>query len=156
MNEGFRGWPHNDYASDDRKGGEGEDKNLDCAERLDSIIRSLQQEKTICEDIMTSKCQIRMFVNAPRAYAARKSANRVGNSKRKKATDFPSTTRPAKNRRATRGARLQSSTPSFAEEPSSGETTGLQSLAPRPASSAPVDTTHVSIDLAPEIGRAHV
>ncbi|KAH7130141.1 hypothetical protein B0J11DRAFT_602362 [Dendryphion nanum] len=96
--EGFRGWHHNDYASDDRKGGEGEDKNLDCAERLDSIVRSLQQEKTICEDVMNSACQIRMFVNAPRAYAARKSANRVGNSKRKKATDFPAS-RPMKRTR---------------------------------------------------------
>ncbi|KAF2020106.1 hypothetical protein BU24DRAFT_477249 [Aaosphaeria arxii CBS 175.79] len=85
--EGFRGWHHNDYASDERKGSETEDKNLNCAERLDSVIHSLEREKTICEDIMNSACQIRMFVNAPRAYAVRKSANRAGNSKRKKATE---------------------------------------------------------------------
>ncbi|KAF2750321.1 hypothetical protein M011DRAFT_397460, partial [Sporormia fimetaria CBS 119925] len=81
--EGFRGWNHNDYASDERKG-EPEDKNVNCAERLDNIIRGLEEEKTICEDVMTSACQIRMFVNAPRAYARRKEANRHGNSKRGK------------------------------------------------------------------------
>jgi hypothetical protein len=82
---GFRGWHHNDYASDDRKG-EPEDKDVSCAERLDNVIQAITEEKTICEDIMTSACQIRMFVNAPRAYARRKEANRHGNSKRRKAT----------------------------------------------------------------------
>ncbi|KAF2659133.1 hypothetical protein K491DRAFT_591715, partial [Lophiostoma macrostomum CBS 122681] len=80
-NEGFRGWAHNDYASDERKG-EIEDKEVSCGERLQNIIRALEEEKTICEDVMTSACQIRMFVNAPRAYARRKEANRHGNSKR--------------------------------------------------------------------------
>lgn len=84
VEQGFRGWHHNDYASDDRKG-EPEDKNVSCAERLDNIIRALEEEKTICEDVMASACQIRMFVNAPRAYARRKEANRHGNSKRGKA-----------------------------------------------------------------------
>jgi hypothetical protein len=47
----------------------------------------LEEEKTICEDVMTSECQIRMFVNAPRAYAQRKKANRQGNSKRGKSKE---------------------------------------------------------------------
>ncbi|KAF2829569.1 hypothetical protein CC86DRAFT_286531, partial [Ophiobolus disseminans] len=79
--EGFRGWVHNDYVADERKG-EDIDKDVDCAGRLDNIILALEQEKTICEDVMNSACQIRMFVNAPRAYANRKHQNRVGNSKR--------------------------------------------------------------------------
>lgn len=82
--KGFRGWHHNDYASDDRKG-EPEDKNVSCSERLENILQGLEEEKTICEDVITSACQIRMFVNAPRAYARRKEANRHGNSKRGKA-----------------------------------------------------------------------
>ena len=28
---GFRGWPHNDYVSEDRKGGEDEDQEMRCA-----------------------------------------------------------------------------------------------------------------------------
>lgn len=49
---------------------------------LDNIITALQQEKSICENVMSSAWQIRMFVNAPKAYAKRKDQNRVGNSKR--------------------------------------------------------------------------
>ena len=79
--EGFRGWHHNDYVVDDRKGDD-VDRDTDCAGRLDNIILALEQEKTICEDVMNSACQIRMFVNAPRAYANRKHQNRIGNSKR--------------------------------------------------------------------------
>ncbi|KAF2451486.1 hypothetical protein P171DRAFT_348244, partial [Karstenula rhodostoma CBS 690.94] len=79
--EGFRGWVHNDYVADDRKGDD-EDRDLTCEERLENIVRALQEEKTICEDVMNSACQIRMFVNAPKAYANRKYQNRVGNSKR--------------------------------------------------------------------------
>ncbi|KAF2268724.1 hypothetical protein CC78DRAFT_607909 [Lojkania enalia] len=96
--KGFRGWNHNDYALDERKG-EDEDKDATCAERLANIIRGLEEEKTICEDVMNSACQIRMFVNAPRAYAQRKLNNRVGNSKRgrgKKDTDEPVSVRGAK------------------------------------------------------------
>ena len=69
--DGFRGWPHNDYVTDDRKG-EDEDKDVSCAGRLDNIVRALEEEKTVCEDVMNSACQIRMFVNAPKAYANRK------------------------------------------------------------------------------------
>jgi hypothetical protein len=83
---GYRGWDHNDYVADDRKG-EDEDRDVDCAARLDNIIRALEQEKTICEDVMNSACQIRMFVNAPKAYANRKYQNRVGNSKRGRMKD---------------------------------------------------------------------
>ncbi|KAF2241096.1 hypothetical protein BU26DRAFT_441466, partial [Trematosphaeria pertusa] len=79
--EGFRGWTHNDYVTDDRKG-EDEDRDVSCTGRLNNIIRALEEEKTICEDVMNSACQIRMFVNAPKAYANRKYQNRVGNSKR--------------------------------------------------------------------------
>ncbi|KAF2272966.1 uncharacterized protein EI97DRAFT_384441, partial [Westerdykella ornata] len=81
--EGFRGFSHNDYASDERKG-EPEDKTVSCAERLENVLRGLEEEKTICEDVMASNHYIRMFVNAPRAYARRKEANRLGNSKRGK------------------------------------------------------------------------
>ncbi|KAH5761019.1 hypothetical protein HBI16_186040 [Parastagonospora nodorum] len=84
--EGFRGWEHNDYVADERKGDD-IDREVDCAGRLANIIQALEQEKTICEDVMNSACQIRMFVNAPRAYANRKHQNRVGNSKRGKGKD---------------------------------------------------------------------
>ncbi|KAL1798546.1 hypothetical protein ACET3X_002583 [Alternaria dauci] len=78
---GFRGWQQNDYVNDERKG-EDEDKDVDCAGRLDNIVEALRLEKTICENVMCSAWQIRMFVNAPKAYSKRKDQNRVGNSKR--------------------------------------------------------------------------
>ncbi|USP78723.1 hypothetical protein yc1106_05997 [Curvularia clavata] len=81
VKKGFRGWHQNDYVNDDRKGDD-DDKDIDCAGRLDNIITALQQEKSICENVMSSAWQIRMFVNAPKAYAKRKDQNRVGNSKR--------------------------------------------------------------------------
>ncbi|KAJ4310305.1 hypothetical protein N0V94_008515 [Neodidymelliopsis sp. IMI 364377] len=77
VKEGFRGWHHNDYVEDDRKG-EKDDRDVDCLGRLDNIIDALEREKTICEDVMNSASQIRMFVNAPIAYAMRKYQNRVG------------------------------------------------------------------------------
>lgn len=100
-NEGFRGWPHNDYVADDRKG-EDEDRDVSCAGRLDNIIRALEEEKTICEDVMNSACQIRMFVNAPKAYANRKYQNRVGNSKRGRGKEAGSDIgeRPSKERKS--------------------------------------------------------
>jgi hypothetical protein len=55
--EGFRGWVHNDYVADERKG-EDIDKDVDCAGRLDNIVQALEHEKTICEDVMNSACQI--------------------------------------------------------------------------------------------------
>lgn len=113
---GYRGWPHSDYASDDRKG-EPEDKSVSCVERLENMISGLEQEKTICEDIMGSKCQIRMFVNAPRAYARRKEANRHGNSKRGKAAPAkPETSRQTRAKRARErqtARQRHSSTPSY-------------------------------------------
>lgn len=81
VREGFRGWHHNDYVDDERKG-EREDREADCLARLDNVIEALEREKTICEDVVGSGCQVRMFVNAPVAYAARKYQNRVGNRKR--------------------------------------------------------------------------
>lgn len=101
VKHGFRGWHQNDYVNDERKG-EDDDKDIDCAGRLgtcllysnfrstrtnsihcvDNIVAALQQEKSICENVMSSAWQIRMFVNAPKAYAKRKDQNRVGNSKR--------------------------------------------------------------------------
>ncbi|KAF2626760.1 hypothetical protein BU25DRAFT_342855, partial [Macroventuria anomochaeta] len=81
VKEGFRGWHHNDYVDDDRKG-EKEDREADCVGRLENIIDALEREKTICEDVVNSASQIRMFVNAPIAYASRKLQNRLGNSKR--------------------------------------------------------------------------
>lgn len=106
---GFRGWVHNDYVADERKG-EDIDKDVDCAGRLENIILALEQEKTICEDVMNSACQIRMFVNAPKAYANRKQQNRVGNSKRRK-RDTPEPSHAAKSRRTSgRQARPRSTT----------------------------------------------
>ncbi|KAH7088978.1 hypothetical protein FB567DRAFT_493413 [Paraphoma chrysanthemicola] len=111
--EGFRGWVHNDYVADERKG-EDIDKDVDCAGRLDNIVQALEHEKTICEDVMNSACQIRMFVNAPRAYSNRKHQNRVGNSKRGRTKDTPDPNpRPAKAARAGgRRTRARSSTTS--------------------------------------------
>jgi hypothetical protein len=111
--EGFRGWIHNDYVADERKG-EIHDKEVNCAQRLDNIISALQQEKTICEDVMNSACQIRMFVNAPTAYANRKHQNRVGNSKRGRTKDTPDANpKPMKVRRTgARQTRARSATAS--------------------------------------------
>lgn len=99
VKEGFRGWHHNDYVDDDRKG-EKEDREADCSNRLENIIDALEREKTICEDVVNSASQIRMFVNAPIAYAARKYQNRQGNSKRGRTKDASdSDRRPTKVRR---------------------------------------------------------
>jgi hypothetical protein len=118
--EGFRGWQHNDYVADERKGDE-YDRDVDCAGRLDNVIQALEQEKTICEDVMNSACQIRMFVNAPRAYANRKHQNRVGNSKRgRKDTPDPNP-RPAKAQR-TGGRRTRARSSAAPEMPSSRDT----------------------------------
>jgi hypothetical protein len=116
--EGFRGWQHNDYVADERKG-EVVDKDVDCAQRLDNIVRALQQEKTICEDVMNSACQIRMFVNAPTAYANRKHQNRVGNSKRGRTKDAPDLNpKPTKARRTGgRQTRARSATASDMPSP---------------------------------------
>jgi hypothetical protein len=106
--DGFRGWKHDDYTQDERKG-EIEDTEMSCEERLANVIKALEEEKTICEDVMASACQIRMFVNAPKAYAGRKLNNRIGNSKRKRARDPPGAKatkkredilRPAKTRKS--------------------------------------------------------
>jgi hypothetical protein len=123
--EGFRGWVYNDYVADERKGDD-IDKDVDCAGRLDNIIHALEQEKTICEDVMNSACQIRMFVNAPRAYANRKHQNRVGNSKRGRTKDTPDANpKSAKmQKRGSRRTRARSTTAS--DLPSSRDTTPQQ------------------------------
>ncbi|KAJ4355354.1 hypothetical protein N0V95_003029 [Ascochyta clinopodiicola] len=59
VKEGFRGWHHNDYVDDDRKG-EKEDRDADCMSRLENIIDALEREKTICEDVVNSASQIRI------------------------------------------------------------------------------------------------
>lgn len=110
VKEGFRGWHHNDYVDDERKG-EKEDREVDCIGRLDNIIDALEREKTICEDVVNSASQIRMFVNAPIAYAARKYQNRLGNSKRGRANATDSDPRSVKIRRTgTRHNRARSNT----------------------------------------------
>lgn len=48
---------------------------------------------------MNSACQIRMFVNAPKAYANRKYQNRVGNSKRGRPKDSNVADPPSKTRK---------------------------------------------------------
>jgi hypothetical protein len=119
---GFRGWIHNDYVADERKGDD-IDKDVDCAGRLDNVIAALEQEKTICEDVMNSACQIRMFVNAPRAYANRKHQNRVGNSKRGRTKDTPDPNpKPAKAQR-TGGKRTRARSTTASDMPSSRGTT---------------------------------
>ncbi|KAJ5030165.1 hypothetical protein PSV08DRAFT_368430 [Bipolaris maydis] len=103
VKKGFRGWNQNDYVNDERKG-EDDDKDIDCAGRLENIIAALHQEKSICENVMSSAWQIRMFVNAPKAYAKRKDQNRVGNSKRPNAKSNEGAegeSRPSKRRRNT-------------------------------------------------------
>ncbi|KAG9378239.1 hypothetical protein A1F94_011355 [Pyrenophora tritici-repentis] len=114
VKEGFRGWHQNDYVNDERKG-EDDDKDIDCAGRLDNIITALQQEKSICENVMSSAWQIRMFVNAPKAYSKRKDQNRVGNSKRPNAR---SSEVPDHNPRAAKRPRVkQTRTQPSAEMP---------------------------------------
>lgn len=104
VRQGFRGWPQDDYVVDERKGDD-EDRYTDCAGRLNNIITALEQEKSVCEDVMKSANQIRMLVNAPKAYAKRKEQNRVGNSKRPsaKAQTDGKNSRPLKKRRTERG-----------------------------------------------------
>lgn len=51
---------------------------------------------------MNSACQIRMFVNAPKAYANRKYQNRVGNSKRGRTKDSDAGNGPSKIRKLNR------------------------------------------------------
>jgi hypothetical protein len=72
---------------------------------------------------VNSACQIRMFVNAPIAYAARKHQNRIGNSKRGRTKGTSdSKSRPTKARRiGGRQTRTQSTTVS--EAPASRDTT---------------------------------
>jgi hypothetical protein len=114
VKEGYRGWTQNDYVNDERKG-EDDDKDADCEERLNNIIEALELEKTICENVMSSAWQIRMFVNAPKAYAKRKYQNRIGNSKRPNAKmtatdDDPRPSKRAKTVARGRQARGRSST----------------------------------------------
>jgi len=110
VKEGFRGWHQNDYVNDERKG-EDDDKDIDCAGRLENIITALQQEKSICENVMSSAWQIRMFVNAPKAYSKRKDQNRVGNSKRPNArgSEVPDDNPRLSKRARVRQARVRSS-----------------------------------------------
>ncbi|KAF2845486.1 hypothetical protein T440DRAFT_460287 [Plenodomus tracheiphilus IPT5] len=119
---GFRGWTQNDYVVDERKG-EDDDRDVDCTGRLDNIISALEHEKSICENVMSSSNQIRMFVNAPKAYSKRKDQNRVGNGKRPNAKGLVagSSGSPAKRRRTGGHARNRSST--LSELPSSRGTT---------------------------------
>jgi hypothetical protein len=135
--EGFRGWVHNDYVADERKGDD-IDKDVDCAGRLNNIIAALEREKTICEDVMNSACQIRMFVNAPRAYANRKHQNRVGNSKRGRTKDTPdSSTKGARPSRA-RATRGRTRSTVVSDFPNSRESTPQQQLPlPHPQFNSP-------------------
>jgi hypothetical protein len=137
IKQGFRGWVHNDYVADERKGDD-IDKDVDCAGRLDNIILALEQEKTICEDVMNSACQIRMFVNAPRAYANRKHQNRVGNSKRGRTKDTPDANPRAAKRPKTGGRRTRArSTTAASDLPSSRGTTPQQQQFPPPRPMSP-------------------
>ncbi|KAJ4379894.1 hypothetical protein N0V86_005078 [Didymella sp. IMI 355093] len=131
VKEGFRGWHHNDYVDDDRKG-EKEDREADCANRLENIIYALEREKTICEDVVNSASQIRMFVNAPIAYAQRKVQNRAGNSKRGRTKDTADANLRPTQRRRTGGRQMNRSTVT-PDRPVSRDTT------PQFQTSAPTD-----------------
>ncbi|KAL5115104.1 hypothetical protein ACEQ8H_007019 [Pleosporales sp. CAS-2024a] len=128
--QGFRGWEHNDYVADERKG-EDVDREVDCAQRLTNIIESLEQEKTICEDIMTSACQIRMFVNAPRAYANRKQQNRQGNSKRGRGKEAPDANSRAAKVQKTCSRRTRARSSAAPEPPSSRGSTPQRQQPPQ-------------------------
>jgi hypothetical protein len=136
VKKGFRGWQQNDYVNDERKG-EDEDKDIDCAGRLDNIVEALQLEKTICENVMSSAWQIRMFVNAPKAYSKRKDQNRVGNSKRPNAKGngvAGDNTRAAKRPRtaaaASRSRHTRDRSSAASEMPSSRGNTPQQAFEP--------------------------
>jgi hypothetical protein len=148
--EGFRGWVHNDYVADERKGDD-IDKDVDCAGRLENIILALEQEKTICEDVMNSACQIRMFVNAPRAYANRKHQNRVGNSKRGRTKDtLDANPRSAKTQKTGgRRKRARSTTAASDLPPSPGTTPQHQQL-PRPVGSYHTSLSQQQQQLSPK------
>lgn len=138
--EGFRGWHHNDYVDDDRKG-EKEDREANCAQRLEYIIDALEREKTVCEDVVNSASQIRMFVNAPIAYAQRKAQNRQGNSKRGRAKDTSDRNpRPTIRRRT--GARQMNRSTVTPDRPMSRDTTP-QFQTPMPPG-LPYDSTGLS------------
>ncbi|KAF1839408.1 hypothetical protein BDW02DRAFT_643856 [Decorospora gaudefroyi] len=131
---GFRGWHQNDYVNDERKG-EDDDKDIDCAGRLDNIITALEQEKSICENVMSSAWQIRMFVNAPKAYSKRKDQNRVGNSKRPNAKSNEASDdnpRAAKRQRAApaRGRQTRGRSSTVSELPISRGNTPQQPYEP--------------------------
>jgi hypothetical protein len=152
--EGFRGWQHNDYVVDERKGDE-YDRDVDCAGRLDNVIQALEQEKTICEDVMNSACQIRMFVNAPRAYANRKHQNRVGNSKRGRKDTPDSNPRPARAQR-TGGRRKRARSSAAPEMPCSRDTTPHhQPAIQRPQSGLPYYTSPTQQQFSPELTISH-
>ncbi|KAL6710148.1 hypothetical protein ACN47E_009939 [Coniothyrium glycines] len=131
VKHGFRGWHQNDYVVDERKGDD-EDRDIDCIGRLENIISALEQEKSICENVMASSSQIRMFVNAPKAYSKRKDQNRVGNGKRLNARgELPEgkEIRPAKRRKTgSRQVRARSTTVS--DMPSTCGATPQQEIEP--------------------------
>jgi hypothetical protein len=133
VKEGYRGWAQNDYVNDERKG-EDDDKDADCAMRLDNIVDALELEKTICENVMSSAWQIRMFVNAPKAYAKRKYQNRVGNSKRPNAKNKDATDdnpQPSKRAKITaRGRQTRGRSSTGPEVPLSRSATPQQPFNP--------------------------
>lgn len=147
--EGFRGWVHNDYVADERKGDD-IDKDVDCAGRLENVILALEQEKTICEDVMNSACQIRMFVNAPRAYANRKHQNRVGNSKRGRTKDTPDPNPKGGKMARTGSKRTRARSTTTSDMPGSRDTTP-QTLQPlqRTPLAPPYYTTPAAQQISP-------
>lgn len=142
---GYRGWPQNDYLSDDRKG-DIDDKDVDCGERLKRIIVALMQEKTICEDVLQSASQIRMFINAPNAYAKRKDQNRNGNKRRNKddATSNGGSQTPANRRIRTRKARASSAAASTVQS-SYGMPPSVEQETGEVTSSDPMSQGHILI-----------
>lgn len=153
VKDGFRGWIHNDYVADERKGDD-IDKDVDCAGRLDNIILALSQEKTICEDVMNSACHIRMFVNAPRAYSNRKHQNRVGNSKRGRTKDTPDPNPKAGKARRTATGRARAQTSSMSTLNASRESTPQQQqqqpqVQQRPSLAPPYYASPASQQLSP-------
>lgn len=110
VKEGYNGYHNHDFVDQSRRRDE-EDREVNCAGRLDNIIRALELEKTICEDVMLSSTKTRTFVNAPRSYMKRKEQNRNGNAQRPKSRPTGvETTPPRRRKTGTRHSRALSAT----------------------------------------------
>lgn len=105
---------------------------------------------------MTSGCQIRMFVNAPKAYANRKFQNRVGNSKRGKPKSFdtgePSSKMPRLSTRPVTRSRRTGSSVFTPSDPVARVQEQSPGMSPRPRSQSHLSTPAVFAGSSDTIG----